>query len=223
MTENSIAFAVIMVHPQPDFENVFKAAGFTPQPSQQTSDIHTIDTERYEANGVGDTDNMHQHLRAMNAAMVRGRSCSPAAIAGPEILDRVVAVRHQIALRLLRREMLLAYENDLYTIPSSGGEMQRVASHKGGNDPPAFVLYGSSCTLPGTSSYPASHPTLVAAAIDGSSPRTVYRKIPSARGSGSRRSLQCPGPSAARSSCPTIVRPSPTRAARAHATVRSIP
>ena len=48
-----IAFAVTTIDPQPKSEVDFNAAGFTPQPSQQTSDIHTIDTERYEANGVG--------------------------------------------------------------------------------------------------------------------------------------------------------------------------
>ncbi len=171
-----IAFASLTVDAQPPAQIDFRAAGFTPKPSQRTSDIRVIDTERYEANGEGYVYNKHQHLWVMNAdgsaprALTSGHRWSEAQyVWSPD--DSMVAFAS------LRRETSRANESDVYTIASRGGEMRLVRSPDVANVQPAYGNRGKRVYFfSGNVDDSAEYPALVSADPDGSHRTVVVKK-----------------------------------------------
>lgn len=171
-----IAFTRISVDPQPPAQIDFAAAGFTPTAQQKTSDIRVIDSERYEANGVGYTYNVHERLWVVGTdgsgavPLLHDDRWSETPVAWSPDDKRILFVS-------LRHATPLAFENDVYTIAATGGEIERVASPDEANTAPAFApddahLY----FLAGGVKDSAEYPALVRTSLDGSGRTTVYGK-----------------------------------------------
>jgi dipeptidyl aminopeptidase/acylaminoacyl peptidase len=189
----SIALTLTTVDPAPKAHIDFTAAGFTPKPGQQSSDIHSIDSERYEVNGIGYTYNMHQHLWMMKA----DGTAAHAVTAGDRWSEALASWSpddSRLLFASLRHDTVLAYESDLYTIPAAGGEMQRVASAKPISVAPAFAPDGKRLYfLQGNVDDLASYPELTVANIDGSSARTIYAQNQHLLGDWVLADLKMPG------------------------------
>jgi len=171
-----IAYTTISVDPQPKAQIDFPAAGFTPKPGQETSDVRWITQERYEANGVGYTYNRHAHLWVMRADGTQARPLtsddrwSETPLAWSPNDDRIL-------FSSLRRDTVLANESDLYTVSSGGGPLQAVASPEASNTAAAFAPDGTHLFyLSGGVKDSAEHPALVSSALDGSARRWIFGK-----------------------------------------------
>ncbi len=171
-----IAFMAITIDAQPPAQIDFRDAGFTPKPSQRSSDIRVIDTERYEANGEGYIYNKHAHLWVMNAdgtsphALTSGHRWSETQYAwSPD--------DSTIAFASLRRETARANESDIYTIPSNGGQMTLLHSTDVSNTQPAYAHRGNRVFFfSGNVDNSAEYPALVSSDPGGGDRATVVKK-----------------------------------------------
>ncbi|HEY9180733.1 MAG TPA: hypothetical protein VIO32_08425, partial [Candidatus Baltobacteraceae bacterium] len=122
-----IAFSVVAVQTPPPAQADFKAAGFKPSKDQRNSDIRIIHHLYFETNGEGFTYNMFPHIWVMNAdgsgahALTSGmRWGEGGAQWSPD--DKT------IAFNSLRYDAVTSGNNDVYTMPASGGAMRKIAS-----------------------------------------------------------------------------------------------
>ena len=167
-----IALAVTQSDPPHAAYVDFAKAGFTPKPDQKNTDVHTIDQLFFEANGAGYTYQDHQHIWIVGAdgsnakALTRGQYSENFAAWSPD--DRT------IAFSSTRYEPVDGADSDVYTIPSSGGTMQKLASSLPSNFALFFSNDGSRVYyLTAGVKDAAALPALVVAKPDGTESRTV--------------------------------------------------
>jgi dipeptidyl aminopeptidase/acylaminoacyl peptidase len=170
-----IALSVTDTDPAHDAYIDFAKAGFTPKDSQKKSDIKIIDQLFFETNGQGYTYQDHQHIWTIAAdgshptQLTSGRYSEGFDAWSPD--DRTILVDS------LRYESVDSGRNDVYTMPSTGGALQKVAS-------PLPANYGFFIGADGSRVYflsgdvtdAAAFPALISANPDGSDRRTVVER-----------------------------------------------
>jgi dipeptidyl aminopeptidase/acylaminoacyl peptidase len=122
-----IAFTVFSTQAPHDAYIDFKAAGFKPGKAQRKTDVRIIHNLFFEGNGQGFTYDQFSHIWVMNAdgsgahALTSGWRWSEN---GPQWSpdDKTMAFNS------LRYIATTAGNNDIYTIPASGGAMRKLAS-----------------------------------------------------------------------------------------------
>ncbi len=168
-----IAFASETVDPPHPAYVDFKAAGFTPDKKQRTSDVRIIRQMHFENNGQGYTYDHHAHIWVMNAngtgarALTRGMRWSEG---NPQWSpdDRT------IAFDSLRYDTPSGGPNNVYTIPAAGGAMHRFSVQT------AYLLgYDRSghiwTAIPNVAN-PAAFPAWMRSAPSGGNARTIVPK-----------------------------------------------
>jgi dipeptidyl aminopeptidase/acylaminoacyl peptidase len=170
-----IAFTSTIVQPPHDAYVNFNAAGFTPKKDQRKSDIRVIHTTLFEVNGVGYTYDKFTHIWAMNAdgsgahALTSGRRWSEGnAQWSPD--DKT------IAFDSLRYDTTYSGPNDIYTIPSSGGAMHKLASGERANYLLGYDHAGNIWSMRGGVADPAQFPALVRSSGSGAGAVAVVQK-----------------------------------------------
>jgi dipeptidyl aminopeptidase/acylaminoacyl peptidase len=150
----------------------FAKAGFTPKDAQKNTDIHTIDQLFFQANGAGYTYQDHQHIWTVDAdgsnakALTSGQYSENFVGWSPD--DRT------IAFNSTRYEPVDAPDGDVYTIPSTGGTMQKMASSRPSNFALFFSNDGSKIYyFTGDVKDAAALPALAVANLDGSNSKTL--------------------------------------------------
>ncbi|MFZ0631095.1 MAG: S9 family peptidase [Acidobacteriaceae bacterium] len=188
-----IAYAIEQVDSSRPARIDFHAAGFPPAADQRNSDIRIIDTERYEANGLGYTYDKHRQLWIMQQD---GSGQTPL------VHDDQLPVGtfvwspddHLLAFDSPKEESPQTGQSTIYTIVSSGGEARELASIHSGNTQPAFLhkkellAYFAKNTLDS-----AEYPALIVARPDGSEARTVVADNTLAWGDAVLADLKMPG------------------------------
>ncbi|GAC1357691.1 MAG: S9 family peptidase [Vulcanimicrobiaceae bacterium] len=171
-----IAFTSTVIDEQPKAQIDFASAGFKPKKTQLKSDVRTINTMHFQANGAGEIDKFHQHIWVMNAdgsnvhALTSGHQWSEGNAAwSPDDTT--------IAFNSLRRDDPAGGPNDIYTIPSAGGAMKRMNAPLPSNNGPAYAHHGDALWyFAGGVEDPAEFAAFVTSAADGSNRREVVPK-----------------------------------------------
>ena len=104
----------------------FGKAGFTPKSTQKKSDISVINQLFFQANGQGYTYRDHQHIWTIDADGSQPKQLTSGIYS--EGFDAWSPDDRTILFDSLRYESVDSGRSDVYTIPSAGGSMQRVAS-----------------------------------------------------------------------------------------------
>ncbi len=167
-----IALSVTDSDPAPNAYIDFAAAGFVPKESQKKSDVNTIDKLFFQTNGQGYTYRDHQHIWIVDA----DGSHAAQLTSGPysEGFDAWSPDDRTLLVDSLRYESVDSGPNDVYTIPSTGGSLAKVASTLPANYGFFFGSDGSRVLfLSGDVKDAAELPGLVSANRDGSDRRTV--------------------------------------------------
>ncbi|HEY5258857.1 MAG TPA: S9 family peptidase [Candidatus Baltobacteraceae bacterium] len=119
----------------------FAKAGFKPKPDQKNSDINVITQLGFRVNGVGYVANRHRHVWVMRAdgsnveQLTRGPWSENLAAWSPD--DRT------LALDSLRSNSIYAGPNDIYTMPSTGGALTKLASSERANGGETYANAGN--------------------------------------------------------------------------------
>ena len=171
-----IAFSSTTVDEQPTAHTDFSAAGFSPKKNQRRSDVHSIDTMHFQANGAGEIYQYHPHIWVMNAdgsgqrPLTSGHQWAETNyVWSPD--DRT------IAFNTLHHDDPALGPDEIYSIAVSGGPMRPLHSDLPANDGPTYghrndrVWFFSGGILD-----PAEYPSLVAAKPDGSDRRELIAK-----------------------------------------------
>lgn len=167
-----IALSVTETDPAPDAHIDFAAAGFTPKASQKKSDVSTIDQLFFQTNGQGYTYRDHQHVWVVNADGSHPQQLTSGAYS--EGFDAWSQDDRTLLIDSLRYESVDSGTNDVYTIPSTGGSLAKVASSLPANFGFFFATDGSRVYfLSGAVRDSAELPGLVSANRDGSDRRTI--------------------------------------------------
>jgi len=150
----------------------FGKAGFTPKPDQKNTDVRTIGQLFFQVNGAGYVYQDHQHIWTVDAggsnakAITSGRYSEGFAAWSPD--DRT------ILFSSTRYEPVDGADSDVYTIPSTGGAMQKMSSSQPANFALAFSNDGSRLYyLTQDVKDAATLPALASAKPDGSDSKTV--------------------------------------------------
>jgi dipeptidyl aminopeptidase/acylaminoacyl peptidase len=150
----------------------FGKAGFTPKSTQKKSDVRVIDQLFFETNGQGYTYRDHQHIWTIDANGSRPKQLTFGKYS--EGFDAWSPDDRTILFDSLRYESVNSGPNDVYTIPSSGGSMQKIASPLPAN---FGLFFGSDGTrvylLSADVKDAAVLPALVSANPDGSDRRVI--------------------------------------------------
>lgn len=153
----------------------FAKAGFTPKDSQKKSDINVIDQLFFETNGQGYTYRDHQHIWTVAAdgshatQLTSGKYSEGFDAWSPD--DRTILVDS------LRYDSVDSGTNDVYTMPSIGGPLQKVASPLPGNSGFFIGADGSRVYFLSTDvTDSAAFPALVSANYDGSDRKIVVAR-----------------------------------------------
>jgi dipeptidyl aminopeptidase/acylaminoacyl peptidase len=126
-----IALSVTDSDPAPNAYIDFAKAGFTPKDGEKKSDINVIDQLFFETNGQGYTYRDHQHIWTIAADGSHPTQLTSGKYS--EGFDAWSPDDRTILFDSLRYESVDAGPNDVYTMPSTGGTMQKVASTQPGN------------------------------------------------------------------------------------------
>ena len=170
-----IALTVTDVDPAPNALIDFKKAGFTPKDSQKKSDIQQIDELFFETNGQGYTYRDHQHIWTIAADGSNAKQLTSGQYS--EGFDAWSPDDSTILFDSLRFESVDSGTNDVYTMPSSGGAMQKVASPLPANFGFFIGADGKRVFyLSGDVRDSAEQPGLVSANLDGSDRRVVVAR-----------------------------------------------
>jgi dipeptidyl aminopeptidase/acylaminoacyl peptidase len=166
-----IAFRVVSIDPAPPARIDFAAAGFKPKKDQLKSDVRVISQMHFQANGAGYTYDRHPHIWVMNAngSGARALTSGPWAESNP----RWSPDDKTIAFDSLRYHSPSLGPNDIYTIPSRGGTMHKLASNQPANGLLDFDRGREVWFFSGGVLDPAEFPALVRARPDGSDRKTV--------------------------------------------------
>lgn len=150
----------------------FTKAGFTPKPDQKNTDIHTIDQLFFQANGAGYVYQDHQHIWTVDADGTNAK-----ALTSGQYSENFAAWSRDdktILFNSTRYEPVDGADGDVYTIPSTGGAMQKMASSLPSNFGAFFSNDGSRIYyLTGDVKDAAALPALAVAKLDGSDSKTV--------------------------------------------------
>lgn len=167
-----IALSVTDTDPAPDAQISFAAAGFKPKDSQKKSDVNVINQLFFETNGQGYTYRDHQHVWTVDADGSHAKQLTSGQYS--EGFDAWSPDDRTILVDSLRYEAVDSGPNDVYTIPSSGGAMAKVASPLPANYGFFLASDGSRVFfLSGDVKDSAGLPALVSANRDGSDRRVV--------------------------------------------------
>jgi dipeptidyl aminopeptidase/acylaminoacyl peptidase len=155
-----IAFTVVTTQAPHDAYVNFNAAGFNPGKGQRKTDIRIIRNLFFEGNGQGFTYERFSHIWVMNAdgsgarALTRGWRWSEG---GPQWSpdDKT------IAFDSLRYISTASGNNDVYTMPSSGGAMRKLASANPANYLLGYDRAGHIWYQTGGIANPAEFPALM--------------------------------------------------------------
>jgi dipeptidyl aminopeptidase/acylaminoacyl peptidase len=154
-----IAFTVVTTAPAHSAYVDFKAAGFTPEKSQRKSDVRIVRSLFFESNGAGFTYDSFSHIWVMNAdgsgarALTSGRRWSEGnPVWSPD--DKT------IAFDSLRYDATVGGPNDVYTMPSTGGAMHKIASRNPDNYVLGYDRAGHLWYFTGSYADPAEFPAL---------------------------------------------------------------
>ena len=127
-----IAFTVVTVQTPPPAQANFQAAGFKPTKVQQRSDVRIIRDLYYEGNGQGFTYNLFPHIWVMDADGSHAHALTSGMRWG-EGDPQWSPDDKTIAFDSLRYAAVTSGNNDIYTMPASGGTMHKIASQNPAN------------------------------------------------------------------------------------------
>ncbi|MDQ2681379.1 MAG: S9 family peptidase [Candidatus Eremiobacteraeota bacterium] len=137
-----IAYSVVTKDSVPNAQINFAAAGFKPKKSQLKSDIHVINEMHFEANGAGYVYQLHPHIWVMNADGSHSRPLTSGTTWSENGYSWSPDDRY-IAFNSLRYHTPSLGPNDIYTIPSAGGAMRKLASDQPANNGPTYAHHGN--------------------------------------------------------------------------------
>jgi dipeptidyl aminopeptidase/acylaminoacyl peptidase len=170
-----IAFTVNQTDPAHAAWVDFKKAGFTPPKGQRTSDIRVITDMHYEANGAGFVYDQHAHIWVMNSdgshpvALTSGHWSENGPLWSPD--------DSTIAFQSLRYDSPSLGPSDIYTIPSRGGAMTKLATNEVANGLAGYGNRGNRLWYFSGGVYdPDEFPALASADADGSAARVLIAK-----------------------------------------------
>ena len=176
-----IAFSVTETDPAPRAYVDFAKAGFQPSKSELKSDIRTITTMQFTLNGAGYVYDKHTHIWVMDAD-----GSNAHAITSGHYSENFGGWSHDdatIVFNSTRYDPVDAGPTDIYTIPSQGGPMRKLASDLPVNF--AFLISKKSDDLwygaAGVED-PATIPEIRTSKFDGSQMRVVVAKNTTAFG-----------------------------------------
>jgi dipeptidyl aminopeptidase/acylaminoacyl peptidase len=170
-----IALTVTDTDPAHDAYVDFGKAGFTPSSSQKKSDVHLIDELFFQTNGAGYTYRDHQHIWTIDADGSNPKQLTSGRYS--ENLDAWSPDDKTVLFDSLRYESVDSGPNDVYTIPSAGGTMQKLTSTLPANNGFFFDATGRHVYyLSGDVKDAAQLPALVAANSDGSGQRVLVAR-----------------------------------------------
>ena len=170
-----IALTVTDTDAAPDAQIDFSKAGFSPNAAQKKSDIRIVDQLFFEANGQGYTYRDHAHIWTVEADGSHPKQLTFGKWA--EGFDAWSPDDRTILFDSLRYESVDAGPNDVYTMPSAGGALQKVSSPLPANFGIAFSSDGTRVYfLSGDFKDPAERPALVSAKPDGSDRRVIVNR-----------------------------------------------
>ena len=170
-----IAFTVTQTDPPHATYVDFAKAGFAPSKTEKTTDIRTIDKMQFQLNGAGYVYDKHAHIWTMNADGSNARALT----SGPysENFDGWSHDDGTIVFNSTRYDPVDAGPTDIYSIPSTGGAMQKLASDLPVNF--AFFVSKKSDEIwyaAGGVEDPAAIPEVRKSKFDGSQMRVVVPK-----------------------------------------------
>jgi dipeptidyl aminopeptidase/acylaminoacyl peptidase len=170
-----IALTVTDTDPAHDAYVDFSKAGFTPTSLEKKSDVHLIDALFFQANGAGYTYQDHQHIWTIDADGSHPKQLTSGRYS--ENLDAWSPDDKTMLVDSLRYESVDSGPNDVYTIPSAGGTMQKLTSTLPANNGFFFDATGRHAFyLSGDVKDSAQLPALVSANADGSEPRVLVAR-----------------------------------------------
>ena len=170
-----IALTVTQTDPTANAYVDFSKAGFVPKASQKKSDIHVINQLFFQTNGQGYTYQDHQHIWTIKADGSDPKQLTSGKYS--EGFDAWSPDDRTILFDSLRYESVDSGPSDVYTIPSTGGTMQKVDSPLPANGGISFSNDGSRVYfLSGDFRDSAEQPSLVSAKPDGSDRRVIVKR-----------------------------------------------
>jgi len=170
-----IALTVTATDPSPNAQVDFAKAGFTPKSSQRKSDIAVIDSLFFEANGQGYTYRQHQHIWVVDADGSHPKQLTSGKYS--ENFDDWSPDDRTILFDSLRYDSVDGGPSDVYTMPATGGPMQKVASPLPANNGVFFSANNREVFfLSGGIQDAAERPALVVANLDGSNRRVLVER-----------------------------------------------
>jgi dipeptidyl aminopeptidase/acylaminoacyl peptidase len=140
-TGDRIALAVTDTDAAPAAQIDFAKAGFTPTAAQKKSDIRIIDQLFFETNGQGYTYRDHPHIWTVDANGSHPKQLTSGKWA--EGFDAWSPDDRTILFDSLRYESVDGGPNDVYTVASTGGPIQKIASPLPANNGLFFSTDGS--------------------------------------------------------------------------------
>jgi dipeptidyl aminopeptidase/acylaminoacyl peptidase len=170
-----IALSVTDTDPVHDAYIDFAKAGFTPKNTQKKTDIRFINELFFETNGQGYTYQNHDHLWTIDPDGTHAKQLTSGTYS--ENFDAWSPDDRTILFNSLRYESVDAGPNDVYTVPASGGAMEKLQS-------PLPVNFGLLFSSDGSRVYflsadvkdSAELPALMSAKADGSNLQTLVPK-----------------------------------------------
>ncbi|MBV8147453.1 MAG: S9 family peptidase [Candidatus Eremiobacteraeota bacterium] len=169
-----IALQVTDTDPPHDAYIDFAKAGFTPKKEQGKSDIRIIDELFFETNGQGYTYQDHQHLWTIDADGSHAKQLTSGKYS--ENFDAWSRDDRTILLDSLRYESVDSGPNDVYTIDSNGGALQKLVSPLPANYGWFIGDDGRVYFLSGDVKDSAAYPALVSADPNGGAAKTIVTK-----------------------------------------------
>lgn len=170
-----IAFTSATIDAPHDAYIDFKAAGFQPKADQKKSDVRIIHHLLFEVNGAGYIYDRHPHIWVMNADGTAPRALT-SGTRWSEGNPQWSPDDKTIAFDSLRYESVASGPNDVYTIPSRGGTMHKMASTERANYLAGFDRSGTVWSLRGNVLDPAAMPALVRSSAAGANANTIVPK-----------------------------------------------
>jgi dipeptidyl aminopeptidase/acylaminoacyl peptidase len=169
-----LAFTIVDVDPAPATRVDFAKAGFKPSKSEQKSDIRTIDQLFWTLNGAGLVYDKHPHIWVSNADGSGTKQITSGRFGeGNEYWS---SDDRTLVFNSLRYDSVDG-GNDIYSVPATGGNLQKLASDQPVNNiyfvsrRAQRLIYGASGTTD-----PAEYPAMRWADFDGSNVNEFVKK-----------------------------------------------